>query len=430
MSSHARELLLAGVTVLVSSVAFAALPPNDSGAIRIGRLADLSGPTASVGAPYSQGVGDTIDYINRNGGIGGRRLDADTVDYSYQVPRAVAAYKDFSGKVVTIQGWGTADTEALRALVTKDRIPYYSASYAAALTDPVGGSKADRPTPYNFFYGPSYSDAARAMVQWAAQDWKKKGGQGRPKFVHMGANHPYPNAPKAAAEEYARELGFEVLQAIQFPLTPGDYTAQCLTLKQAGANYAYLGNTAASNISMLKACETAGLRVQFLGNVWGMDENALKAAGTAANGIVFPLRTGATWMDKAPGMALMKEISKMSDPSGSAYRSIHYLAGVCSTLFMKEAIEWAAANGGVTGENVHRAMYVRQNWVPKGAEGVCKASHWSAEDHRGLLQVDLYRAEVKGPTAASLSDLISRGSIKLAKIASIDLPRKKEWLGW
>jgi branched-chain amino acid transport system substrate-binding protein len=73
---------------------------------------------------------------------------------------------------------------------------------------------------------------------------------------------------------HAKELGFEVLPAIQFALTPGDYTAQCLTLKQSGANYAYLGNTAGSNISVLKSCKNAGVQVQFLGNVWGMDENA------------------------------------------------------------------------------------------------------------------------------------------------------------
>ena len=70
------------------------------------------------------------------------------------------------------------------------------------------------------------------MLQWAAEDWKTKGGQGKPKYVHMGANHPYPNSPKEAGEELAKELGFDVLPAVQFALTPGDYTAQCLTLKR------------------------------------------------------------------------------------------------------------------------------------------------------------------------------------------------------
>ena len=146
------------------------------------------------------------------------------------------------------------------------------------------------------------------MLQWAAEDWKAKGGSGKPKYVHMGANHPYPNAPKAAGEELAKELGFDVLPAVHFALTPGDYTAQCLTLKDSGANYAYLGNTAGSNISVLRACQTAGgAKVQFMGNVWGMDENAMKAAGKAADGVVFPVRTGAVWGGDAPGMQNVKE---------------------------------------------------------------------------------------------------------------------------
>src|SRR5438067_4356414 len=316
--------------------------------IAIGHLADYSGGTAEVGTPYGQAVADTFAWVNKNGGVGGKQLAVDTNDYGYQVPRAIALYKKWSGgdKVAAIMGWGTADTEALTSFVAQDQIPYVSASYAAALTEPTGQSNKAKPAPYNFFYGPSYSDALRGMLTWAAQDWKAKGKPGQPKFVHMGANHPYPNAPKEAGEAIAKELGFEVLPPVQFALTPGDYTAQCLTLKSSGANYAYLGNTAGSNISVLKACKNAGVDVQFLGNVWGMDENAAKAAGDAANGVVFPLRTGVSWNGDAPGMKTLQEISKLSDPSGAAYRPVHYLAAVCTALYLKEAMDWAAKNGG------------------------------------------------------------------------------------
>src|SRR6516164_101852 len=171
--------------------------------IAIGHLEDLSGPTGGVGTPYGQAVADTFAWVNKNGGVGGKQLNVDTNDYGYQVPRAVALYKKWSApdsKVAAIMGWGTADTEALTAFVANDKIPYISASYAAALTDPEGASGKAKPAPYNFFYGPSYSDAMRAMLTWAAEDWKAKGKSGKPKFVHMGANHPYPNAPKAAGE--------------------------------------------------------------------------------------------------------------------------------------------------------------------------------------------------------------------------------------
>src|SRR5258705_2757851 len=337
--------------------------------IPIGHLADYSGGTSDVGTPYGQAVADTFAWVNKNGGVGGKQLNVDSNDYGYQVPRAIALYKKWSGadKVAAIMGWGTADTEALTGFVAQDKIPYFSASYAAALTDPEGASGKAKPAPYNFFYGPSYSDAMRALLIWAADDWKAKGKPGKPKFVHMGANHPYPNAPKAAGEALAAELGFEVLPPLVFALTPGDYSAQCLSLKSSGANYAYLGNTAASNISVLKACKTAGVDVQFLGNVCGMDENAAKTAADAADGVIFPLRTAVAWGGNAPGMKTVTEISKMSDPTAKVYRPVHYIAAACTALYMKEEIDWAAKNGGATGGDRDKGLYQKAN---RGAAGL------------------------------------------------------------
>lgn len=418
--------------VLATAAVALALPAAAQDTIPVGHLADYSGATSDVGVPFGQGVADALAHINEQGGIDGRRIAVETVDYSYQVPRAVAQYKRWTSRnnVVAIQGWGTADTEALVTFVTRDEIPYYSGSYAGALTDPAGnGAHGSKAAPYNFFYGPSYSDALRAMLTWAAEDWKAKGGEGAPMYVHMGANHPYPNAPKEAGETLARELGFEVLPSLQYALTPGDYTAQCLTLRESGADYAYLGNTAGSNISVLKACETVGVDVQFLGNVWGMDENAMKAAGTAADGVVFPVRTGAVWTGDAPGMETVRAISEQSG-GADTYRPVHYLAGICSAYYMKEAMAWAAANGGIEGPNIKQGMYQKTDWVPEGLEGVCVPSTWTPEDHRGTTTVAIYRAHVTGPTGDPVETLVENGTIRLEQLDTIDLPRKPEWLGW
>ncbi len=423
--------ILAGAATMALALPVAAQP------IPIGHLMDNSGATSDVGLPYGQGVADALAWVNsRRSGVAGRPVNVSGFDYGYAAPRAVSQYQSWTGRtrVVAIQGWGTADTEALVRFVTRDRIPYISGSYSAALTDAAGqsGRQGVEPAPYNFFYGPSYSDALRGMLQWAAQDWRARGQQGRPKYVHMGANHPYPNSPKEAGETLARELGFDVLPAIQFALTPGDYTAQCLTLRNGGANYAYLGNTAGSNISVLRACQTAGVQVQFMGNVWGMDENAMKAAGSAANGVVFPVRTGAVWGGDAPGMAQVREISRVSDAAGTSYRPVHYLAGICSAMLMVEAMETAAEGGGqVTGERIRDGFYARQNWVPRGFEGVCNPSTFTAQDHRGTLRVALYRANVSGDTSqGSVSDLMRAGTMKIENIATIELERRRDWLGW
>lgn len=405
--------------------------PARAADVPIGHLADQSGATSDVGVPYAQGVADALAWINRKGGVGGQKLAVETVDYGYQVPRAVAQYKKWtSNKVAAIQGWGTADTEALSGFVAKDEVPYISGSYAAQVSDPTGASGKAKAAPYNFFYGPTYSDGLRAMLIWAADDWKAKGRTGKPKYVHMGGNHPYPNSPKEAGEAMARDLGFEVLPPIVFALAPGDYTAQCLTAKNAGANYAYLGNTGGSNISLLKSCKAVGADIRFMGNVWGMDENAAKAAGEAANGVVFPVRTAAVTGGNAPGLKTVAEISKESDSAGTAYRPVHYLAGVCAALYMSEAIGWAKDNGGVTGPNVRKGFYQKKGWVPAGMEGVCVPSTWTESDHRGMMAVSIYRAKVSGATDGPIADLIKAGTVKLEPVKTVELPRKPDWFGW
>ena len=304
---------------------------------------------------------DAIKYINENGGIKGKKIKVDTVDYSYKAPRAVATYKRFKSrlKIIAVIGWGTADTEALMETVARDKIPFYSGSYAGQLTDPTGQApNSFKAAPYNF-YGPSYSDACRGLLTWALKDWKEKNQNARPKFVHMGDNHPYPNAPKQACQEYAKELGFEVLSVINYTLTPGDFTAQCLTLKQLGANYAYLANSSNSTTSILKSCNVVGVETQFLTNVWGVDEPVIKASGMAANGIIYAMRTNSIWGDESKGMELLKEVAKYSGKKDS-YKSVHYISAVCTMFYMAEAMELAMNSENFSGEGIKKAMYQKK----------------------------------------------------------------------
>ncbi|MGB0681149.1 MAG: ABC transporter substrate-binding protein [Magnetovibrionaceae bacterium] len=385
----------------------------------VGHLVDFTGPTAFVGKLYGPGVADAIQYINANGGIGGTTINTEPVDYSYKVPQAIATYKRWTTQdMVAMQGWGTGDTEALISFVARDEIPVWSASYSGHLTDPTGANpKTKKPAPYNFFYGPSYSDGCRALVQWAAQDWSRKGNTTPPKFVHMGDNHPYPNAPKEACRSYAEELGFEIIPPVVVSLKPGDFKAQCLTIKEAGVNYAYIGNLGGSVVSIMKSCDTVGTDVQFMGNTWAGDRLTMKAAGEAANGYAFVAST-AFWEDDAPGMELVRKIAAHNGDITDEKKTHHYIRGICTAYYMKEAMEWAKANGGITGANIKQGMYAKQDWVPAGLEGVCIPSTWTPEDHRGTMEVNVYRGDVAGDT------------VTMSKVASTTLPRRQDWLGW
>lgn len=382
----------------------------------VGHLVDYTGPTAFVGSHYGPGVGDAIKYINANGGIDGTMIEADSVDYAYKVPEAIAQYKKWTGKdMVAMQGWGTGDTEALISFVAKDKIPVWSASYSGHLTDPTGKNpKTQKPAPYNFFYGPSYSDACRALVQWARFDAKEKG-ISDPKFLHTGDNHPYPNAPKEACAEYAAELGFEVLNPVVVPLKPGDFKAQCLTIKEGGAQYVYVGNLGGSVVSLLKSCGTVGVDATYMGNPWAGDYLTIEAA--EAESFIFPSSTPFYGAD-VPGMATVEAIIEGGAGMGDRKVTHHYIRGICTAFYMKEAMEHAKANGGITGENIRNGMYAKADWVPAGLEGVCTPSTWTAEDHRGTMTVTINEGSFKD------------GEVTIKKLADTTLERRDDWLGY
>ena len=383
--------------------------------ILVGHLADYTGATAFVGKQYGPGVADAFKQINADGGIKGTKVKLDTVDYGYKVPEAIALYKKWTGQgMVAMQGWGTADTEALISFVTRDKIPTISGSYSAHLTDPTGKNPNTKsPAPYNFFYGPSYSDACRALVQWAHEDARAKGID-KPIFVHTGDNHPYPNAPKEACAAYAKELGMTVANPVVVPLAPGDFKAQCLTIKQSGANYVYIGNLGGSVVSLVKSCNTVGVNATYMGNPWAGDYQTVEAA--EAKGLIFPSSTPFYGAD-VPGMGLVKKILGNGGGLVGDRPTHHYIRGICSAYYLKEAMDWAAANGGVTGENIRNGMYQKANWVPKGLEGVCSPSTWTKQDHRGLMQVTINSGSVENGKAA------------IKEIATITVPRREDWLG-
>ena len=425
-----RQTQRLGVLFGAALLTVGALPGNAADTITVGQLVAQTGPTSQVGKVYGQGVADAFAYINQHGGVNGKLIKLETVDYGYDSAKAIETYKRWkeSLKPAAIQGWGTADTEALIDYVTKDGVVFMSGSSSGHLTDPTGRSPwTESAAPYNFFYGPSYSDSCRALVQWAAENWKRSGTAARgstflgdlyrPKFVYMGDNHPYPNAPKAACTEYARDLGFEVLPPIRYSLSPSDFSAQCVALKQSGANYAFLANTSESNVSLVKSCAAQGVNTQFLTNIYGWDEQAAKEAGDPGNGMVYVVSV-ARWGDDVPGMKLVRAVSKESDPNGQESRSAHYIRGVCSAFLMSDAMAAADKAGGITGANIKKGFEEMRDHVPAGLEGVCLPTTFTPNDHRGTTTVLLYRSDY------------NFGNVTDQKIYQTSIPLRPDWLGW
>ena len=64
-----------------------------------------------------------------------------------------------------------------------------------------------------------------------------------------------------------------------------------------------------------------------------------------------------------------------------------------------------------------KGMYAKQDWVPKGLEGVCIPSTWTPTDHRGTMTVSINRGNFEN------------GKVKIEKVADTVLKREDRWLG-
>ncbi len=397
--------LLAGYTSVVGAAE-----------IKVGALNDMTGATSDVGKDYALGIAEAIRYINDEGGINGKKIKLYQFDYGYRVPEALTKYKLFKRlNVAAVLGWGTGDTEALSPTVTKDKMPYVSASYSAHLTDP-------KKTPYNLFASTDYSSNARAaLTAWFDTKWPKNAdyGKRKPRFQcsYMFAS-PYSSAPIKAVKDQATLLGFDVGPDQDVSLFAIDTKSQVLAMKDFKPDVVWHGNTTMSVAATIRDGFALGLGADHIVNNWGFDENLPKLAGKAAEGVM-----GATvcafYNENVPMMDTVKEYGKKYNPGvPQDKRTVRTIQGWSNALALWEAMKRADKAGGLDGENILKNGFETMSSYDLHLGGAKLT--YTATDHRVSGTVPIYTIE--------------NGEIKL--VTSVDLKSRwpkqwaNEWLGW
>jgi branched-chain amino acid transport system substrate-binding protein len=357
--------------------------------IKLGAIFDLSGGTADVGKPHSEGVRAYIDYINSKGGVNGRKIDLVWVDYAYQVPKAVEAYNKLvqQDKVVAIIGWGTGDTEAMKEKIAADKIPYISGSYSEQLINP---SK----TPYNFIVAPTYSQGARILLDWA----KSKKPDAKVAMVYNDSG--YGKSPLEDAKAYAQKIGLQWVGEVVVALNATDATTQVLELQNKGAEFVLIQETTNATAVTLKSAQKQNLlgKIQFMGLAYSVDENLLKAAGDAAEGFVgvpafsFPYESG-------PGIQEAVDYFKSKGKKLEELNQKH-IQGWAFGRIMVEAIKRAGDNP--TGESIKKAFESMKEY---DLGGLGAPLTFSDQDHGGAKKGRIY--QVKSGKWEPITDFVA-----------------------
>ena len=384
--------------------------------VKIGALNDTTGATSDVGKDYALGIAEAIHYVNDAGGVNGKKIKLYQFDYGYRIPEALTKYKLFKRlKVAAVLGWGTGDTEALSPTITKDKIPYVSASYSAHLTDPAK-------TPYNLFFATDYSTNARAAITaWFDKKWPKHAdfGKRKPRFAssYMFAS-AYCSAPIKAIKDQATLLGFDIGPDQDTSLTAIDTKSQVLALKSFKPDLVWHGNTTMSTSATIRDAYALGLGADHIVNNWGYDENLPKLAGKAGEGVM----GGAVCAFFGENVRLMDKVveyAKRYNPGiPREKRLIRTVQAWGDVLVLWEALKRADKAGDLSGEGILKKGFetMRNFDIGLGAPPVT----YTSTDHRAATGLPIYEVKAGKFQIVEKVDLKSRWPDKWAK----------EWLGW
>ena len=383
--------------------------------IKVGALNDTTGATSDVGKDYALGIAEAMHYVNDSGGVNGKEVKLYQFDYGYRIPEALTKYKLFRRlKVVAVLGWGTGDTEALSPTITKDKMPYVSASYSGHLTNPAK-------TPYNLFAATDYSTNARAaLTAWFDTKWPKHKdyGKRKPRFQcsYMFAS-AYCSAPIKAIKDQATLLGFEIGKDQDTSLLAIDTKSQVLAMKEFKPDVVWHGNTTMSVAATVRDAYALGLGADHIVNNWGFDENLPKLAGDAAEGVM-GAAVCAFYGEDVPLMDKVVEYGKKYNPGIPVEkRLIRTIQAWANVLALREALTRADKAGGLSGENILRNGFETFKGVDIGLR--VPPLTYTSKDHRVAGKVPIY--------------IIKNGKIEL--LTTPDLKSRwpdkwPTWLGW
>jgi branched-chain amino acid transport system substrate-binding protein len=312
--------------------------------LKIGALCDLSGPTSDVGTSYCKGEVDYMRYFNRKGGFANKvKVQFTGQDYAYNVARALQLYSQQAEGAVAFLGWGTADTTALTARVTADKLPFLSASYAEQLTDP-------KDTPYNFVVATNYT----AQVQIALKHMAKTRGHHEVAFFHN--NSAFGTAPISGALDYIEQKDLNIGWK-SYPMISGTtaFDAQLLQAKQQGADYIIVQNVPTPASILAKDAKRLGLNAKFVCLNYCASELLVKLAGNAVNGAL-GVQPFTPVSYRVPGMKIPEQYLKARG-SSLAKEGLGYLQGWYTAALLCEAINTIIKKRqAVNGPNIKAAL--------------------------------------------------------------------------
>jgi len=280
---HVRTLAAVLIVALAAALTVPLTAPAQSGPIRIGLLAPLTGAASALGRDMQNGTELYLDEAGYQ--AAGRKIELTVEDTEGNTATALTKARKLveQDRVHVLTGGLLASTGyALHPLAEAQQIP---TTYPVMSSDDLTQRK---PAKWVVRTGWNSSQSMHVFGDWVAKNLKYR------KIVTIGLDYAFGWESVGGFQRTFEENGGQIVQKIWTPLNTNDFAPFITQIRRdADAVFGVFFGRAA--LQFVKQYETAGLkgRVPLLGNGTTTDESVLPQMGDEALGVMTALHYSA-----------------------------------------------------------------------------------------------------------------------------------------
>lgn len=285
-------------------------------------IVELSGPGASAGTNFKNGVELAVKEINAAGGILGRRIETVTLDTQSNpgVAKGLAQRAVDDGAFVVFGPVFSGSIMVSMAETKRGGVPNFTGGEAASITQ--------QGNPFIFRTSFTQATAMPKLARYIANNLKAK------TVVVMFANNDFGKGGRDAIVKALEAVGVKVVADISTESGQVDFAAPVLRAKQANADALFVYTNEEESARALRELRKQGYNKPIVGETTLTGQKVIELAGEAANGVLG--HVGLTVDAPVPGMRAFRakyerEYKAVSDHNG--------IKGYTGVYVLKSAIE-------------------------------------------------------------------------------------------
>ena len=315
MQFPSRKFCAAAFVLIFSTVATAQ-------AIKIANIVELSGPGATSGTNFRDGIGLAVKEINAAGGILGRKIEATTSDT--QSNPGVA--KGLTTKAIdddVFAVFGPVFSGSILVSMAETRraeIPNFTGGEAASITK--------QGNPYVFRTSFTQDTAMPKVARYIANNLKAK------TVALIYVNNDFGKGGREALMKSLEPLKVKLTADISTEQGQVDFSAAVLSAKRSDADVVFVYSNEEESARLLRELRKQGVNKAIVGETVLTSQKVIELAGEAANGAVAHVGLtvdAPTAAMRAFRAKLEKEYKYVCDHNG--------IKGYTGIYMMKAAIE-------------------------------------------------------------------------------------------